>query len=415
MKIKISRKHLSVGVTAFGVIAASILFYQLINQFPAFSSFIGQITSTLSPIIMGFVLAYVLKPVLEFFEEKCFIPLFSRVKRIKKPKRIARGVSVFVTIVSALAAISALLAFVIPQVVESLIAMFARVPEYITIIERFSTDLLQSNPELQMFVEEQFSSIETQMLGYIKDLTPVLTSFASDMALGALGVLTSLLNFLIGFLISAYVMFSKEAFASQTKRVIYAVFPHKFASNLIKTAKITDKTFGGFITGKLIDSAIIGILCFIFCSIVNMPYATLASVLIGVSNIIPFFGPFIGAVPSAFIIMLESPMMSLVFVIFIVVLQQIDGNIIGPKILGESTGLSAFWVIFSILIGGGLFGVLGMFIGAPTFAVLYLLFKTFINGRLEKKGLPTDFDSYANGSEPSLPENDDGEIHIFED
>ncbi len=210
-------------------------------------------------------------------------------------------------------------------------------------------------------------------------------------------------------------MFSKEKFGKQSKKIVYAVFKPSHANMILHLTLKSNEIFGGFIIGKLIDSAIIGVLCFIGLSLLNMPYALLVSVIVGVTNVIPFFGPYIGAIPSAVLIMLADPRKGLYFILFILVLQQIDGNIIGPKILGDSTGLSAFWVVFSILLGGGLFGFVGMILGVPTFAVIYYVINMLINHRLEVKKLPTETECYDKlsyvDSDGTYVHSDDNEIN----
>ena len=202
------------------------------------------------------------------------------------------------------------------------------------------------------------------------DLMKQINIMMSNLTSGVINVFSGLFDLLIGLIISIYVLFSKEKFGKQSKKIVYAVFKPSHANMILHLTLKSNEIFGGFIIGKLIDSAIIGVLCFIGLSILNMPYALLVSVIVGVTNVIPFFGPYIGAIPSAVLIMLADPRKGLYFILFILVLQQIDGNIIGPKILGDSTGLSAFWVVFSILLGGGLFGFVGMILGVPTFAVI---------------------------------------------
>ena len=203
-----------------------------------------------------------------------------------------------------------------------------------------------------------------------------------------MNILNEVLNFLIGLIVSVYLLFSKEQYSAQCKKMTYAFLKTNHANMLLHLTKKSNEIFGGFIIGKIIDSAIIGVLCFIGLSLIKMPYTLLVSVIVGVTNVIPFFGPYIGAIPSAFLILLSDPKKGLYFIIFILVLQQIDGNVIGPKILGNSTGLSPFWVVFSILIGGGMFGFVGMIMGVPTFAVIYYIISMITSQRLERKNLP---------------------------
>ena len=197
-------------------------------------------------------------------------------------------------------------------------------------------------------------------------------------------------------MISIYVLFSKETFAGQGKKITFALFNTKTANQIIKDTRFISDTFIGFISGKIIDSIIIGFICFAGTSILKMPYALLISVIVGVTNVIPFFGPYLGAIPSTILILMVNPVKCIYFILFILVLQQLDGNFIGPKILGQSTGLSGFWVIFSITIFGGIMGVPGMIIGVPFFAVLYAMIKRLTNRLLLKRGLPSETNKYMN-------------------
>ncbi len=229
--------------------------------------------------------------------------------------------------------------------------------------------------------------LRTDLMGQANELM-------SNLTVGVLNILSEVFNAIIGIIVSIYILFSKELFVRQSKKCVYAVLSARHANMVLHLTTKSHEIFGGFVIGKLIDSAIIGVLCFVGLSILKMPYALLVSVIVGVTNIIPFFGPYIGAVPSAVLIMLDTPIKGVYFIIFILLLQQFDGNILGPKILGNSTGLSAFWVIVAILLGGGLFGFVGMIMGVPTFAVLYYVVQMLVNSHLERKNLPTGSEYY---------------------
>ena len=226
------------------------------------------------------------------------------------------------------------------------------------------------------------------------DLMEKVNLWMTQLTVGMIQMVREVFNFIIGIIVSIYVLFSKEKFQKQTKKLIYAVFRPGQANMILQIGGKSNEIFGGFIIGKIIDSLIIGVICFIGLSILNMPYTMLVSVIVGVTNVIPFFGPYIGAIPSTILIALEDPMKGVYFLIFILVLQQFDGNILGPKILGNSTGLSAFWVVTSILLGGGLFGFVGMVMGVPTFAVIYYIVDMILDNKLKKKKLPVRSDSY---------------------
>jgi predicted PurR-regulated permease PerM len=209
-------------------------------------------------------------------------------------------------------------------------------------------------------------------------------------------VVTGVYNLVIGIIVSVYLLSNREAFIASAKRILYSILSVDTAKRFLNVLRFADRTFIGFINGKLLDSAIIGLICYIGCSILQMPYALLVSVMIGITNIIPFFGPLIGAVPSALIILMVDPVKCLVFVIFVILLQQLDGNIIGPKILGNSVGINGFWVMFSIIIGAGFFGFWGMVLGVPVFVVIYTIIKESVRRKLLRNDLPTDEASYTN-------------------
>ena len=224
------------------------------------------------------------------------------------------------------------------------------------------------------------------------------SDFIANITTGVYNVVRAIFNVIIGFIVSVYVLMTKEKFIGQAKKIIYAIFRPRYGNVVMEVGRKADEVFGGFFIGKIIDSMIIGVLCFFGLTLLKMPYILLISVIVGVTNVIPFFGPYIGAIPSAVLILLNDPIKGLYFLIFILVLQQLDGNVIGPKILGNSTGLSAFWVVFSILLGGGLFGFVGMIMGVPTFAVVYYIITMLINHLLEKKKLPLQTSEYGEKS-----------------
>nr|MCR5420264.1 AI-2E family transporter [Lachnospiraceae bacterium] len=272
-----------------------------------------------------------------------------------------------------------------------------RFPSYVTSFSNWSDQFLVRYPQLREVLDMYWENITDYAVKEILPKIQGLISTLSTTVLGSMwGVVVFIFKLIIGIILSVYLLYNKELYAAQAKKITYSLFDEERANNLINNTRFANKTFGGFISGKIVDSFIIGLLCFIGTTILQMPYALLISVIVGVTNIIPFFGPYLGAIPSGFIILMINPVKCLWFLIFILVLQQIDGNIIGPKILGDSTGLSSFWVIFSITLFGGFFSVLGMFFGVPVFAIIYAAIKTFIDTRLERKNLPSDTAFYVN-------------------
>ena len=390
---------ITTGIIAFLVIAASICFYYLIFRSEAFSAKISAFFSILSPVIYGIIIAYLLTPIVNYIERRFLTPLFlKKAPEINvKKKKYMRVISVIISLLLIILLLYAFISIIVPEVSRSIIAISYQFPYYIRNLTQFSNKLLQDNPTLNnLFIQfvDDYSGEFSNFLN--KTIIPQMQEILKHISLSLLSFLKTLWNVVIGAIISVYVLFNKELFAGQAKKIAYALLNTDHANIFIKDIRFTSQTFIGFLSGKIIDSTIIGILCFIGLSILKMPYAILVSVIVGVTNVIPFFGPYLGAIPSALLILLVNPLKCLYFIIFIIILQQLDGNVIGPKILGQSTGLSGFWVIFSITIFGGLWGVAGMIVGVPLWAVIYALVKRSIGRKLKNKGLPTETQKYLN-------------------
>lgn len=385
----------SKGMKTVLIFGACILFYFSLLRLDMISAAIGKVLHILKPIIYGFAIAYILNPILKFTEKHMKKFLNKHFPKIKNSFKLCRITGIFVSLVVLLTVIITLCNMMLPELFRSIRDMVITVPgqlyDAINQITKISTD--------QTPLGEFFRTILQEGTEFIRnwigtDLVRQINVMMSSLTEGIINIVSELVNFIIGLIISIYLLFSKEKFSRQCKKMIYAIFSPSKANLILHITIKSDEMFGGFIIGKIIDSAIIGILCFLGLSILDMPYTLLVSVVVGATNVIPFFGPYIGAIPSAILIMLSDPKMGIYFLIFILILQQIDGNIIGPKILGDSTGLSAFWVVFSILLGGGLFGIVGMILGVPTFAVIYYLIGLWVDTLLTRKNLPTDTDSY---------------------
>lgn len=398
MKFRWDKKYLYWGITAFTVIAASVIFYYAIFRMPNWLAGVSQIVSIINPVIYGAAIAYLLNPLVKWFEKYTY-KLLKRlnIKTEKKVKTIIRLFTVVLALMLAVLCIYGLLAMLIPEVIASITSIVENFPRYADNVEKWVTDMFSAssnwNPALLDMLEVFSVRIESWLSG---DLLPQLQNILKNFSIGVFGFLRFLYNFIIGIIISIYILVGKENFAACGKRILYAFTSVGFSNSIIHNLRFIDEKFGGFFIGKLIDSAIIGVLCYIGSSILNMPYALLISVIIGVTNVIPFFGPFMGAIPSVLLIFVVSPIKGLYFAIFVLILQQLDGNFIGPKILGESTGLSSFMVIVAILIGGGLFGVIGMFVAVPFCAVLVAFGQLIMEHRLKEKRLPEDIELYKN-------------------
>ena len=399
MKMQMIKKYLRIGLTAFLVIAASICFYYLVFHGDRFSAQLSAIFKILSPVLYGIIFAYLMTPIVNGIEKNFLIPLFTKEKKevSVKQKKYIRVFSVLTTIVIIILLIYGFFSILIPNIVKSIKSISYQFPYYVQNLTIWSTKFLEDNPDIEAIVLRFLDTYSEEFLNYLNNnIVPHLETVVKQVSLSLISVLKVLWNFIIGMIISIYVLFSKETFAGQGKKITYALFRTQTANQIIKDTRFISDTFIGFIIGKIIDSIIIGFICFAGTSILKMPYALLISVIVGVTNIIPFFGPYLGAVPSAILILMVNPLKCLYFIIFILILQQVDGNLIGPRILGQSTGLSGFWVIFSITIFGGIMGIPGMIIGVPFFAVLYAMIKRMTNSRLKRKGLPSDTSKYMN-------------------
>ena len=419
MKLKINSKYFKWGLTAFAVIAGGICFYYLIFHISEFIQNIKSLFSVIMPVMFGLIIAYLLTPILNFIEMKMLNPLLDRmkIKQSARRKKLVRGIAVILTSLLLIFAIYALIAMLISQIVPSIQAIVYNFDGYVDDLSNWLNNLMEDNQELKNFVLPQvtkfFSSLET----WLADSSTLLEKSGEVLKTVSLSILSFLKvawNFIIGFIISIYVLASKETFSAQGKKIIYAIFDTNAANSVLSSLRFVHRTFIGFISGKVLDSVIIGLLCFIGTTLLGTPYAALVSVIVGVTNIIPFFGPYLGAIPCAFLILivdLSHPMNCVTFVIFILILQQIDGNLIGPRILGDSTGLSGFWGIFSITLFGGLFGVPGMIVGVPIFAVFFAAVKGLVNRSLQKKKLPLQSGVYLDME--YIDEN--GEVHKTEE
>lgn len=400
MKIDWNRKYTTIAVYVLIVVFISILFVVAIFKFSGLLAMLGTIVDILTPIITGFVIAYLLNPVMKFFERRIFKKLF----RKKERPRLIRALSVICTTLVALLIVTALIAIIVPEIIKSISSIANNAQDYYTNVQNWADTLIKDNPTLQQFVSEQldnFSTYVTEATSYLKSN---LQNIVSVLSSGIFAIIGALKNLFIGFIISIYLLLSKELFSAQLKKVFFAFFPPKYCTRMLANYHKVNTIFAGFISGQLLDATIVGILCFVGMTILQLPYAVLISVLVAVSNLVPFFGPFIGAIPSALLIFVTNPIQSVWFLIFIIILQQVDGNIINPRIQGDSTGLPAFWVIVSLMVGGGLFGIPGMLLAVPVCAVLYMLFRTYVEGRLEKKHMPTSTKVYKGSVENLSPD-----------
>lgn len=397
MKRLLENKHARLMFMIFIVGALLIIFNQIVGNYESFSEGVGTIKTIISPFIYGFVMAYLLSPIYNATVRGLYKLLGKYFKNKQRLFSFCKLVASVVAVVCLIGAVAGLIALIVPQVIESLTGILKSLPQRLTQLSALFNDITSKmdNKRLAMKMSEIYAQAQTNLIELAQTkLLPGMGTLVGQVSTQVILTLKTMMNVMIGVMACVYMLNSKERFQGQFKKVILATLPKEKAEAVFDFAKFTNRTFGGFINGKIIDSIIIGIICFILMEIFGFPYPILISAIIGITNVIPFFGPFIGAIPAAIIILLVSPIHALYFLILIFILQQVDGNIIGPAILGNTTGIASFWVLFSIVIGGGLFGFIGMVLGVPVFAIIYYYFSRSINKRLEAKGLEFRTDSY---------------------
>mgnify|MGYP004548647367 FL=1 len=387
------KKYLKIGITGAAILASGILCAFVLFKMPVIISVLKGITEILKPFLYGVVFAYLLAPLCNKIEEKLF-QIFPKAKT--KARRFICFIAIVISLCVAIAVIWLIIMMIIPQVWDSVMKIIQMVPQKLIVVNNWIEHMLENQPELQAYFEEFSSQAESNIDSLLNvDTIQKVQSIINSLSVQLFGVLGVVKNIFLGLLISAYLLGSRKLFGAQAGLILHGVFSDKWAKIIEEEIRYTDKMFNGFLVGKIIDSAIIGLLCFAGTSIMGFEAPAFISVIIGITNIIPFFGPFIGAIPCGLLLLLENPMHCLYFIIFIFVLQQLDGNVIGPKILGNTTGVSSFWVLFAILLFGGMWGVVGMVIGVPLFAVIYDIIRKLVYRGLRKhkrESMITDYE-----------------------
>ena len=411
------REQFDKGATYIIVIVACLICYFMLLRLDVLLLAATKVISTIKPVIYGLVIAYVLNPVVKWMDSLIVPFLADRMDR-RKALKISRGLSVAGALVLLILIVVALVNMMLPELYKSIRMLIITLPRQMNeSVEQISA-YIAADPTLSSIFSGIFNTATESIQSFLRgDLLPKMNDMMSNLTEGIVTTVSEIGNILIGLMISIYVMYGKETFAASSKKTVYATLPRDHANLFLHMIKKANEIFGGFIIGKVIDSAIIGVLCFFAMSFLRMPYSLLVSVIVGITNIIPFFGPFIGAVPSAILIFLNEPLKGAYFIVLVLVLQQIDGNIIGPKIIGNSTGLPTFWVIFAILMGGGLFGIVGMILGVPTFGVVYYCISIMTERKLIKNKLPVEtihYGQYSYVDEEGKFIPDDIEIAIEE-
>ena len=389
MKMEWNKKYTTIAVYSFLTLSAVVFFGFFLSNLGYVTKNLGSYMGLIAPILYGFAIAYVLNPMLKFYENTVAGKLLKK----SKPKT-KRSWSILMTYLTAFIIVGIMFWIVIPEVGDSITNLANKTLIFVNNIDTHIANLESIIPfnDIPQDITNKITMYITEALMGIYD---VITSAAPHIVNATVKFSKGIFNFIFGIIIAIYLLAGKEQFIAQIKKMCYSLIKKEKVDFLIELTHEGNDIFSGFISGKILDSFIIGIICFVGMTILNIPSAMLVSLLVGITNVIPYFGPFIGAIPSVLIILMDSPSKALVFVIFVLVLQQFDGNILGPKILGQSTGLSPFWVIFAILFFGGTMKVLGMFIGVPLFAVIYNIIRRAVNYSLRRKEMSTVTDDYA--------------------
>ena len=411
--------YIAVGVTAFAVIAAALLLFFTLFHLSALRAFLCTLAHILRPIFLGMIFAFLLLPVHRGIFG--FLVAMTPEKRLKN-KGDVQFLNVLAIILSLLLAVFLLyllLAMALPQVYLSIVGLVNAFPDYINSVQEWLQKFLADNPDIQNTVMSVYVSAAASLEDWLNaDILPNLESVTTTVqwlrqsvlpnltgvmsSVSALVVSLALLvkDLLIALIVTFYLLIRKDVFAAQSKKIVYSMLPTHVGDLVVEETRSAYRIMSGFINGKLLDSLIIGVIALVCCNLLKFPYPALLATIIGVTNVIPFFGPFIGAIPCALLVFLDSPIKCVYFAIFILVLQQFDGNILGPKILGDSTGLASFWVLFSILLFGGLFGFAGMVLGVPVFAMIYSVLRRLVHYGLRRRGLPEDTKFYLGKTGP---------------
>jgi predicted PurR-regulated permease PerM len=395
MKFHFEDKYKNTGITAFFVIAASILFFFAIYRFDGLVEILDRIGDIFRPFIYGLVMAYLMCPLYNLIVRGCKKAHWPSFRGKPLGLIISKTIATAVIILVLLGTVGGFLWFVVPRLIESIIAIASMLPDSMENLTVWITDQFKNMPQISGPAEVWIDKATVWFTQWVEtSLIPEYTALLSGISVGVFGFVSMMIDFIIGVIVCAFFINRKEIFAIQIKKLSFALLNPDRADQFLKGSLVINRTFGGYINGKIIDSIIVGMLTFGFMSLFDWPYAALISVIIGVTDIIPFFGPYIGTIPSALLLLMVDPKLCFYFLIFILVLQTFDGYLLCPRILGGTTGLPTFWVLFAIIVGGGIFGFLGMVVGVPVFAVLYTYFSFYINKRLEKKGLSQDSTDY---------------------
>ena len=389
MKDPKKQRYFYAMMAGFGTISLSVLFFFFLYRLQGIGNVISQLSTILAPFIYGGIIAYLLRPMCNSLEA------FFQLRLPKKMRRFANAFAVVFSLMVGILVVYALITMVVPQLVESVVTLWNALPTKMEQLVNWATETFGKDERVVQFVEKNYRSYFTDIDKWVQaNVIPQVSSLVTNVGTSVWQVLKFVYNILIGLIVAVYVLHGRKRFGKQARLIVRNIFSDRWADRILEEVEFIDRMFGGFIDGKIIDSAIVGVLCYIGCTVLKIPSALLVSVIVGVTNVIPFFGPVIGAVPSTLLILIDSPLKALWFLIWVIVLQQLDGNVIGPKILGNRTGLSGFWVMFSIILFGGLWGIVGMIICVPLFAVIYDTVRRLVRRGLRRRNHTELWDEY---------------------
>ena len=387
------RPYLAIGLTAILVVMICIAIFFVVLRFDGLFTGFRTIIQSLQAIVIGGIVAYLLNPIMKWCEQ--FLLKRKKSKELtKKQQQKIRAISVAFAMAVFLAIIAVLIRLLIPQLIVSIEDLITSMGDKVQNLMDWINRFLKQDSPAAGYMDTLINEASAYLEKWLRKNVMEQSDFITNITTGVYNVVKAVFNAIIGLIISVYVLMTKEKFIGQAKKIIYAIFRPRYGNVVMEVIRKADDVFGGFFIGKIIDALIIGCICFVGLAILRMPYVALISVIVGVTNIIPFFGPYIGAIPSFILIFLVDPMKGVYFIIFIIVLQQVDGNVIEPKILGNTTGLSPFWVVFAILLFGGSFGIMGLLFGVPIFALIYYVVKRVVEHILKKRRLPVETEQY---------------------
>lgn len=388
MKKLLDNKVVQIGIMAFLVIAACILFTFVLIHVKDILEFISSIIKIMMPLIFGLVLAYIMHPIVNLFDKKVF-------KKVDK-ETTRRNLSILCTLFAILGIFVALFSIVLPELFQSIQSLIINVPDYLKEFEIYILDWLNDNQELKASVMQNYDKVAEYILNAANNVVlPVVDNIVNGLSTGIIGAVSFIFNLVVGLVFAVYLLANTKKFGAGIRKTLYSFFNVDKVNGFINEVKHINHVFGQFMVGKVCDSSIVAMSTFLFLLIFGYPYPLLIAVIIGLTDLIPYFGPYIGTIPSALLICLVDPIKALTFILWIVVLQQIDSNLITPRIQTKATGLPSFWVLFAITLFGGLFGIIGLLIAVPCFTIIYELACEFVDNNLKKKNMPTEVEYYT--------------------